>query len=216
MFDIKFLLLLLPILLLALTIHEFAHGFVAYLLGDPTPKRAGRLTLNPLRHLDLFGTLTLIITQAIGWAKPVPINPNYFKNPWRDMAITSSAGPLSNLLLAILFGFFYHFFDTRDLSVGTLRVSEPLAIISYLGVRINLGLAIFNFLPIPPLDGSKIVVKFLPPSIREDFLRLEMIGFLIILLLAITGILGKTLYPLLQFLSELLLYYTSLPFNPSP
>lgn len=212
MFDFKFLILLIPILLLALTIHEFAHGFTAYLLGDPTPKREGRLTLNPLKHLDIFGTLTLIITQAIGWAKPIPINPNYFKNPWRDMAITSSAGPFSNLLLATLFAFLYHFFDTRDLSLGALKISEPMAIISYIGVRINLGLAIFNFLPIPPLDGSKVIVKFLPPSIREDFLRLEMVGFLIILFLALTGILGKTLYPLLKFLSELLLYYTSLPF----
>ncbi len=210
MFNPLTLLLIAPVLLFSLTIHEFSHGFVAYLLGDPTPKRAGRITLNPLRHLDLFGTLTLFITQAIGWAKPVPINPNYFKNPWRDMAITSAAGPLSNLLCAILFAFLYNLLTPFNLSLGMLKISEPLTLLFLVGVKINLGLALFNLLPIPPLDGSKILVKFLPYNLREDFLRLELIGFLIILFLALTGVLGKTLYPLLSFLSNLLLYSTSL------
>lgn len=213
MTDLKILILLLPILLLALTVHEFSHGLTAYLLGDPTPQRAGRLTLNPLKHLDLFGTLTLILTQAIGWAKPVPINPNYFKNPWRDMAITSAAGPLSNFLLAILFAFSYHLFNTFNLTFEQIKISEPLAIVSYLGLRINLGLALFNFLPIPPLDGSKILVKFLPPYLRENYLRLELMGFFLILVLALTGLLGKTLYPFLKFLAEIILYYTSLFFK---
>lgn len=210
MFNLVFFILILPILLLALTIHEFSHGFVAYLLGDPTPKRAGRLTLNPLRHLDFFGTLTLLITQAIGWARPVPINPNYFRNPWRDMAITSAAGPVSNLFLAILFAFFYNLFTFYNFSVGAFKISEPLRVMCLVGVKVNIGLALFNFLPIPPLDGSKVLVKFLPESIREDYLRLEIFGFLIILLLALTGILSKTLYPILTFLSNLFLYYTSL------
>lgn len=213
MFDFQLLILLLPVLLLALTVHEFSHGLVAHILGDPTPQREGRLTLNPIRHLDLFGTLTLILTQAIGWAKPVPINPNYFKNPWRDMAITSAAGPLSNFFLAIVFAFSYHLFETLNLSFGEIKISEPLALISYLGIRINLGLALFNFLPIPPLDGSKILVKFLPPYLRENYLRLELFGFFLILILALTGILGKTLYPILKFLSNLLLSYTSLFFQ---
>lgn len=211
--DLKILILLLPILLFALTVHEFSHGLTAYLLGDPTPKRAGRLTLNPLKHLDLFGTLTLILTQAIGWAKPVPINPNYFKNPWRDMAITSAAGPLSNFLLAILFAFSYHLFNTLNLNFEEIKISEPMAIISYLSIKINLGLALFNFLPIPPLDGSKILVKFLPPYLRENYLRLELMGFFLILVLALTGLLGKTLYPFLKFLAEIILYYTSLFFK---
>uniref|UniRef100_A0A832GP27 Site-2 protease family protein n=1 Tax=Caldimicrobium thiodismutans TaxID=1653476 RepID=A0A832GP27_9BACT len=211
--DLKILILLLPILLFALTVHEFSHGLTAYLLGDPTPQRAGRLTLNPLKHLDLFGTLTLILTQAIGWAKPVPINPNYFKNPWRDMAITSAAGPLSNFLLAILFAFSYHLFNTLNLNFKEIKISEPMAIISYLGVKINLGLALFNFLPIPPLDGSKILVKFLPPYLRENYLRIELMGFFLILFLALTGLLGKTLYPFLKFLAEIILYYTSFFFK---
>lgn len=213
MTDLKILILLLPILLLALTVHEFSHGLTAYLLGDPTPQRAGRLTLNPLKHLDLFGTLTLILTQAMGWGKPVPINPNYFKNPWRDMAITSAAGPISNFLLAILFAFSYHLFNTLNLTLEEIKISEPLAIISYLSVKINLGLALFNFLPIPPLDGSKILVKFLPSYLRENYLRLELMGFFLILVFALTGLLGKTLYPLLKFLAEIILYYTSLFFK---
>lgn len=212
MWNFQIFILLIPVLLFALTIHEFSHGFVAYLLGDPTPKREGRLTLNPLRHLDLFGTLTLLLTQAIGWAKPVPINPNYFKNPWRDMAITSAAGPLSNFFSAILFAFLYHLLNFFPLQLGTFKISEPLMIISFLGVKINLGLAIFNFLPIPPLDGSKVLVKFLPYHLREDYLKLEMIGFFLILILALTGILGKTLYPLLKFLSNLILFYTGIIF----
>lgn len=212
MWNFQIFILIIPVLLFALTIHEFSHGFVAYLLGDPTPKRAGRLTLNPIKHLDLFGTLTLFLTQAIGWAKPVPINPNYFKNPWRDMALTSAAGPLSNFFSAILFAFLYHLFNQFHLELGTFKISEPLIVLSLLGVKINLGLAIFNFLPIPPLDGSKVLVKFLPSHLREDYLRLELVGFVIILILAITGILGKTLYPFLSFLSNLLLYYTGLVF----
>ncbi|MCS7199641.1 MAG: site-2 protease family protein [Caldimicrobium sp.] len=213
MVDLQVFILILPVLLLSLTLHEFSHGFVAHLLGDPTPYREGRLTLNPIKHLDFFGALALILTQAIGWAKPVPINPNYFKNPWRDMAITSAAGPISNLLLAIAFALLYHFLNSLNLVIGSLKISEPLALISYLGVRINLGLAIFNFLPIPPLDGSKVIVKFLPLSWRVNYLRLELVGFLIILFLALTGILGLTLYPILKFLSNLLLSYTSIFFK---
>ncbi|MGB9761531.1 MAG: site-2 protease family protein [Caldimicrobium sp.] len=212
MWNFQIFLLLIPVLLFALTIHEFSHGLAAYLLGDPTPKKAGRLTLNPLKHLDLFGTLTLFLTQAIGWAKPVPINPNYFKNPWRDMAITSAAGPLSNFFSAIFFALLYHFFNKFSFQWGAFKISEPLVIISLLGVKINMGLSLFNFLPIPPLDGSKILVKFLPPHLRENYLRLELVGFLVILLLALTGILGKTLYPLLNFLSNLVLNYTGLLF----
>lgn len=212
MWNLPLLLLIFPVLLFSLTIHEYSHGLVAYLLGDPTPKRAGRLTLNPLKHLDLLGTLTLILTQAIGWAKPVPINPNYFKNPWRDMAFTSAAGPLSNLLSSFLFAFLYHLFNIHQLEIGSFKISEPLSLMFLVGVKVNLGLAIFNFLPIPPLDGSKILAKFLPVGLRADYLRLELIGFLIIFFLAITGLLGKTLYPLLKFLTDLVLGITGLLF----
>ena len=210
MFDLKILLFLTPPLLLALTVHEFSHGFIAYLLGDPTPKLANRLTLNPIKHLDLFGTLTLFITQAIGWAKPVPINPNYFKNPWRDMALVSVAGPLSNIFLAILFGFFFNLFSNLELNLQNFAISDPLSLICYLGVKINIGLGIFNLLPIPPLDGSKIIVKFLPLPLRISYLRLEIFGFFIIIFLAITGILSKIIYPIISFFSDFIFYFTNI------
>ncbi|MCS7279026.1 MAG: site-2 protease family protein [Thermodesulfobacteriaceae bacterium] len=213
MFDFKLFLLLIPSLLLALTVHEFSHGLLAYHLGDPTPKWAGRLTLNPLKHLDFFGTLTLFLTQAIGWAKPVPINPHYFKNFWRDMALVSLAGPISNLLLAIVMGLFYHFFNYLYLTFTKLSFLEPLVMMSYLGVRINLGLGIFNLLPIPPLDGSKILVKFLPQEFRYKFLSYEFIGFFIILILALSGVLSKVIYPVLLFLTNLVLTYTGIFFR---
>lgn len=209
MFDFKLLLFLTPPLLLALTVHEFSHGFIAYLLGDPTPKFNNRLTLNPLKHLDPLGTLTLFITQAIGWAKPVPINPNYFKNPWRDMALVSVAGPLSNILLAFIFSFFYNFFNKINLNLPNFAISEPLAFMCYLGVKINIGLGIFNLLPIPPLDGSKVIVKFLPLSLRINYLRLELFGFFIILFLALTGFLFYIIYPPLSFLSNLVFHITN-------
>ena len=210
MFDLKVFLFLTPPLLLALTVHEFSHGFVAYMLGDPTPKLADRLTLNPVKHLDFFGTLTLFLTQAIGWAKPVPINPNYFKKPWRDMALVSVAGPLSNLALAVLFGFFFNLFNNLNLNFQNFAISEPLSFMCYLGVKINIGLGIFNLLPIPPLDGSKIIVKFLPLSLRVNYLRLEIFGFFIIIILAITGILYKIIYPIITLFSDLIFYFTNI------
>jgi len=210
MIDPKIFLFLTPPLLLALTVHEFSHGFIAYLLGDPTPKLANRLTLNPIKHLDFFGTLTLFITQAIGWAKPVPINPNYFKNPWRDMALVSVAGPLSNIFLAILFGLFYNLFSNLNLNLQNFAISEPLSLMCYLGVKINIGLGIFNLLPIPPLDGSKIIVKFLPLPLRISYLRSEIFGFFIIIFLAITGILSKIIYPIISFFSDFILYFTNI------
>lgn len=210
MIDPKTFLFLTPPLLLALTVHEFSHGLVAYVLGDPTPKAADRLTLNPIKHLDFFGTLTLFITQAIGWAKPVPINPNYFKNPWRDMALVSIAGPFSNIILAFLFGFFFNIFNSLNLNFQSFAISEPLSLMCYLGVKINIGLGIFNLLPIPPLDGSKIIVKFLPLSLRISYLRLEIFGFFIIIILAITGILSKIIYPVITLFSDIVFYFTNL------
>jgi Zn-dependent protease len=209
MIDPFFWLFYTPVLLLSLTVHEFSHGFVAWLCGDPTPKYAGRLTLNPLKHLDLLGTLTLFLTQAIGWAKPVPINPNYFRNPWRDMALVAVAGPLSNLILALLFAFTLQALEALSSSPSASSFQKML----YLGARVNLALSIFNLLPIPPLDGSKIIVKYLPREYRYNYLRLEMIGFFIILFLALTGILHFIINPILNLLMNFILYLTSLPFS---
>ncbi|NAZ29989.1 MAG: site-2 protease family protein [Caldimicrobium sp.] len=209
MIDPFFWLFYTPVLLISLTVHEFSHGFVAWLCGDPTPKYAGRLTLNPLKHLDLLGTLTLFLTQAIGWAKPVPINPNYFRNPWRDMALVAVAGPLSNLILALLFAFTLQALEALSSSPSASFFQKML----YLGARVNLALSIFNLLPIPPLDGSKVIVKYLPREYRYNYLRLEMIGFLIILFLALTGILHLIINPILNLLMNFILYLTSLPFS---
>jgi Zn-dependent protease len=209
MIDPFFWLFFAPLLLISLTVHEFSHGFVAWLCGDPTPKYAGRLTLNPLKHLDLLGTLTLFLTQAIGWAKPVPINPNYFRNPWRDMALVAVAGPLSNLILALLFAFTLQALEALSSSPSASSFQKML----YLGARVNLALSIFNLLPIPPLDGSKIIVKYLPREYRYNYLRLEMIGFFIILFLALTGILHFIINPILNLLMNFILYLTSLPFS---
>jgi Zn-dependent protease len=140
-------------ILIALTIHEFAHAIVAYWLGDPTAKNAGRITLNPIKHLDPWGTLLFIITQAFGWGKPVPVNPNYFKKPKRDSALVALAGPASNIILAIL------------LTIP-LNFDIPLALATLIQYTfyLNIVLAVFNLIPIPPLDGSKIIAIVLPKN----------------------------------------------------
>ncbi len=197
-------------LLAAVTIHEVSHGLVAYRLGDPTPKLAGRLSLNPIKHLDLFGTLAFILTQAIGWAKPVPINPRYFKNPKQDMIWVALAGPVSNLLLATLFAlllkflpyFLYplSFFGRRSV----VFFGKPLVLMFALGIQLNIGLAVFNLLPIPPLDGSRILFGLLPPSMAYRYMRLEPYGFIILLLLIFTGVIQKIILPAILYLSSIL------------
>ena len=141
----------LPPILLALTIHEYMHGYTAYRLGDPTAKNNGRLSLNPLVHLDPIGTILLIVAH-FGWAKPVPVDPRYFRNPRRDMMIVSIAGPAANLAMALLTGFII-------LIINTLRIPihDIAARMLIINMDINVILMAFNLLPIPPLDGSKIM-----------------------------------------------------------
>lgn len=195
-------------MLLAIVVHEVSHGFVAYLLGDPTAKLAGRLTLNPFRHLDLFGTLAFVLTRMIGWAKPVPINPRYFKNPRRGMMLVSLAGPGSNLLLAALSALM---FPLLEIVAGrldrqtVLMVLQPLAYMIQLSVMFNLSLALFNLLPIPPLDGSKIVAGLLPPETAWKFESMERWGFIVIIVLVMAGALQKIIDPVRLFLYELLM-----------
>lgn len=196
--------------LLAITCHEVAHGYMAYRLGDPTAKLAGRLTLNPLKHLDVLGTLVLVVTRMIGWAKPVPVDSRYFRDPLKGMMYVSLAGPGANFALAIVFTLLFHglnaLFGGRSLSQVELMFIEPLANIFYLGVQINLVLGLFNLLPIPPMDGSGILAYFLPRTAVAQYMAVGRYGFLIIILLAATGLLGRLLWPPVAFFMKMLLF----------
>lgn len=182
----------------AITFHEVAHGYAAYLLGDPTAKNAGRLTLNPLKHLDVMGTLVLVLTRLIGWAKPVPVDSRYFKDPVRGMMLVSLAGPAANLCLALVFALAVHLLEASGIAHTrqNMLVLQPLSAILFLGVQINLVLCFFNLLPIPPMDGSNILAGLLPPQLRVQFLQLGRYGMFIVLALAVTGLLGSILSPL--------------------
>lgn len=192
-----------PPLLFALTVHELAHGYVAFRLGDPTAKNEGRLTLNPLKHLDPLGVLAFIIMK-IGWAKPVPVNPWYFRNPQRDMLLVALAGPGSNLVLAVASAALLHLSIALQ-SVIPLFVLQPLVAMLVASVWINIMLAVFNCIPIPPLDGSKVLMGLLPPELARSYSKLEPFGFILLLVLFYTGIIGTVLTPIINFSNSLLL-----------
>ena len=157
------LLLLAPPILIALTFHEYAHAYAAYRRGDDTARQLGRLSLNPLRHLDPLGTIMIFLVH-FGWAKPVPVNPDLLKNPRKDMLWIAAAGPLSNMVLALVSGLLLRIlFATEGMpDAHTGRVMGPLWFMVAMSLQINLALAIFNILPIAPLDGSKILSGLLP------------------------------------------------------
>lgn len=182
MFDaenLRRLILVIPLILFSLSVHEFAHGLVAYRLGDTTAKRQGRLRLNPLAHLDPFGALMLLISSmtgfGFGWAKPVPIDPRNFRQPLKGMVFVSLGGPASNMIVAFLLGL-----PLRFMPQSALTPQNPLASFLALGILMNLGLALFNLIPIPPLDGSRVVLYFLRGKAFELFVRMEQYGFLIL------------------------------------
>ncbi len=208
--DLHILIVMTVPLLAAVTIHEVAHGLVAYRLGDPTPKLAGRLTLNPIKHLDFFGTLAFVLTQAIGWAKPVPVDPRHLKSPRQDMMWIALAGPAANILLAALCGLLLrnlHLFlwPLSFLGHEVVRFfGKPILLMLALGVQLNVGLAIFNLLPIPPLDGSKVLMGLLPRKLAWHYSRLEPFGFIILLLLIFTGTIQKIILPAILKLSYFL------------
>ncbi|PKN07885.1 MAG: site-2 protease family protein [Deltaproteobacteria bacterium HGW-Deltaproteobacteria-8] len=197
-------------LLLGLTCHELAHGLVALSLGDPTAKLAGRLTMNPLKHLDPMGAIAFILAN-IGWAKPVPVNPMYFKHPMRDMMLVSLAGPGANFLLALLSaGLFHLLLPVAIARPEMIAVLQPLVLICQAGVIVNLMLAFFNLLPVPPLDGSNILAWFLPDPLAYKFLALGRYGFMLLLGLLIVSqllgvsLLGSLIFPPVGFVSALL------------
>lgn len=191
---IQQIIILAPPFLFALTIHEYCHGMVAYRLGDPTAHNLGRLTLNPLKHLDPLGVLAFIIMK-IGWAKPVPVNPRYFRNPLKDMIWVALAGPGANLLTAIASSLLAQLLVFLAVWIPK-PILFPLFQMVGASIWINIILAIFNLLPIPPLDGSKVLMGLLPPRQAAAFAKLEPFGFIILLALFYTGILQKILGPI--------------------
>jgi Zn-dependent protease len=200
--------ILAPPILLAVTSHEVAHGYVADKLGDPTARLAGRLTLNPLKHLDVVGTLVFFITRMIGWAKPVPINPYNLKNPKKDMMWVALAGPCTNLALAVICSILYRAIVPNleaDFNQLSYTLTVLLAFMLRAGVMVNVGLAVFNVIPIPPLDGSRVVAAVLPPRQALVYSRMERYGFLILLALVFTGALDYAIFPVTRAIIRLLL-----------
>lgn len=183
--------------LLAITAHEVAHGLVADHFGDPTARLSGRLTINPVKHLDLIGTITLLIF-GFGWAKPVPVVFNNLRNPRRDMILVALGGPIANLLLAILCALGLHLLGM--LSVHSRSLEAILLMLGF-GLYVNLLLALFNLLPIPPLDGGRVLIGILPHRQAYALARLEPFGFLlVILLIYFTGLWKTVVAPMINFL----------------
>lgn len=200
--DIQEAVVTLPALMVAVILHEYAHGWMAYKMGDPTAKEFGRLTLNPVPHIDPLGTLLLpgllmLVGSPIlfGWAKPVPVNPMRFRNLRLGTFLVSVAGILMNLWLALVFSSVYRFIMQGHLDLLGESVLLPLALFSAKAVLINLVLAFFNAIPIPPLDGSRALMSFFSVKYWELFYRFEMYGFFLITFLLFTGVLGQVIFP---------------------
>lgn len=198
---------LVPVLF-AITLHEAAHGWMANKLGDPTAKALGRISLNPIKHIDPLGTVVLPLVLVmlsgfvIGWAKPVPVDMRYFKQPLLDMAVVALAGPASNFIMACgwaLVGTLGQamFAPGNELAIYIYKVGEA-------GITINLILMVLNLLPIPPLDGGRVIAGVMPPQIAVPFMKIEPYGLFVVIFLLVTGILGKILWPMVLFFKALI------------
>jgi len=202
-----------PPILFAITVHEVAHGWVANKLGDPTARMLGRLTLNPIKHIDPIGTILvpilLLVLQApfmFGWAKPVPVTPQNFKKPRTGMAWVAAAGPASNLVMALVWA------GVAWLGAASgIQFLAPLYDMGVIGVVVNIGLGVLNLFPLPPLDGSRVLAGLLPPAGARVLYRIEPYGLFIVVLLLWSGILTGILFPIIIGLSQMLLGLFSLP-----
>jgi len=214
-----------PGLIMGVVLHEYAHGYIAYRSGDSTARNMGRLTLNPIAHIDLFGSvllplLLILINSGIvfGYAKPVPINPSYFRNYRRGLRYTSLAGPVANLIFAffigLLFGlfFFIYFKFSNGITISDTLGYKTFDLVSEIfrnAIYINIFLAIFNFIPIPPLDGSKILASFLPGEAMFKFLNLGRFGFIFIFIFLFLGgrIFWTALSPVFRFIYDMCIWW---------
>lgn len=189
----------------AITVHEAAHGYVAKYFGDMTAFNAGRITLNPLKHIDPFGTVLLpILTHMLGgilfgWAKPVPVDFGRLRNPKKDMLWVAAAGPASNFVMAV-----FWVLALKYAAFAPDTVAYPVSLMAEAGIKINLVLMVLNLLPLPPLDGGRIAVSLLPYNLARSFARIEPYGFVILILLLFTGVLGNILQPLINIVGALL------------
>ena len=195
--------------LFCITIHELAHGFAAYRLGDTTAKDLGRLTLNPIKHIDIFGILMMVVV-GFGWAKPVPVNMNRFRNPKTGMAVTSLAGPLSNILLAVVFFFIFGLFYTPFGGYTASGIGDiALQMISRAGT-LSVALAIFNILPIPPLDGSKVLFSLLPEAAYYKLMRYERYGMILLIVFVwsrfFSNTIGAATYKVCEWLNGITVF----------
>ncbi|SFO12476.1 site-2 protease family protein [Nitrosospira briensis] len=193
----------------AITLHEAAHGYVAKHFGDLTAYTQGRVSLNPIRHIDPLGTIILPVVTLIlggilfGWAKPVPVNFSALRNPKQDMLWVALAGPGANLFMAFLWGFVIKL----GLGLPESNLSDPMILMGEAGIKINVILMVLNLLPLPPLDGGRVAVSLLPHRMADSFAKIEPYGFMILVLLLVTGVLGAVIGPFIGFTIQMVVWF---------